>query len=146
MLNNKDAWFTTFNIIKMLNIKRERLRKWIDEGFITPDKKADGVGTKALFSLDSVYRIQLFLELLWIGLTREKAREIAMGITFKNVGTGNDEFKYLTIKTDKIESRMYSTGVEIEKTMPQIEMENRLSVTVLNLLTIKREVDNSISG
>jgi hypothetical protein len=145
MLNIKDNWFTTFDIVKMLNIKRERLRKWIDEGFITPDKKADGVGTKALFSLDSVYKIQLFLELLWIGLTREKAKEIAMGITFKNVGARHDELKYLTIKTDKMELGMYSTEVEIGKTMPQIKMENRLSVTALNLLTIKMEVDKSIS-
>jgi DNA-binding transcriptional MerR regulator len=145
-LRKKDKYYTTFDILKILDIKRERLRKWIDEGFIIPDQKADGVGTKALFSLDSVYRIKFFLELLWIGLTREKAREIAMEITFKNVGTKPEDFKYLTIKTDKTITGMHSTEVEIEKGAPQIDIEKYLSVTVLNLLAIKMEVDRVVSG
>jgi DNA-binding transcriptional MerR regulator len=144
-MRKKDKDYTTFDILKILNIKRERLRKWIDEGFIIPDQKADGVGTKALFSLDSVYRIKLFLELLLIGLTREKAREVAMGITFKNVGTKPEEFKYLTIKTDKIKWRGYSSEEQLEKNIPKMDIENHLSVTILNLLQIKMEIDKAIS-
>ena len=55
--------FTTFDIIKALNIKRGRLRQWQNLGFVKPSiKKPEGQGTKALFSYEDVLFIAFFRE------------------------------------------------------------------------------------
>jgi len=48
--------YTTFQIIKALKIPRERLKDWMEKGFVKPSlQQARGKGTKALFSLLDVY-------------------------------------------------------------------------------------------
>jgi hypothetical protein len=65
--------FSTLDIVKALDIPRERLREWMNRGFIEPSQPAEGQGTKAVFSRDAVYRVALFRELLNKGFTRKKA-------------------------------------------------------------------------
>jgi hypothetical protein len=56
---------TTFHIINTLGIDRGRLREWMKEGFILPSiKKADGVGTKALFDRIDIVALVLFKQLI----------------------------------------------------------------------------------
>ena len=65
---------TTFDIVKILDIPRERLQDWINRGFIYPSRhKAEGKGTKNVFSQWDVYGIALFQKLLWLGLSRGSA-------------------------------------------------------------------------
>ncbi len=46
----------------------------MQKGFITPTKKkAEGVGTKSLFTKSDVYKIELFQEMLRLGFKREEA-------------------------------------------------------------------------
>jgi len=66
--------FSTFEIIKVLGIPRERLREWLKRDFIKPTISADGQGTKAVFTRQDVYGIELFRQLLERGLARDKAR------------------------------------------------------------------------
>jgi hypothetical protein len=71
--------FTTFDIVKRLGIKRERLKDWIGRGFIRPSiQKAKGVGTKSLFDRMDLYFIKLFEFLVKAGLSREVASKQAM--------------------------------------------------------------------
>lgn len=57
--------YTTFQIIKALNIPRERLKDWMEKGFVKPSlQQARGKGTKALFSLLDVYSLALFKHLI----------------------------------------------------------------------------------
>jgi len=57
--------YTTFQIIKALNIPRERLKDWMEKGFVKPSlQQAQGKGTKALFSLLDVYSLALFKHLI----------------------------------------------------------------------------------
>lgn len=57
--------YTTFQIIKALNIPRERLKGWMEKGFVKPSlRQAQGKGTKALFSLLDVYSLALFKHLI----------------------------------------------------------------------------------
>lgn len=65
--------FSTFDVIKALKIPRERLRQWMNLGFIKPTIAADGQGTKAIFTRQDAYRIELFQKLLEIGLQRKLA-------------------------------------------------------------------------
>lgn len=57
--------YTTFQIIKALKIPRERLKDWMEKGFVKPSlQQARGKGTKALFSLLDVYSLALFKHLI----------------------------------------------------------------------------------
>jgi hypothetical protein len=57
--------YTTFQIVKALNIPRERLKDWMEKGFVKPSlQQARGKGTKALFSLLDVYALALFKHLI----------------------------------------------------------------------------------
>jgi hypothetical protein len=65
--------FTTSNITK-LGIKRERLKDWMERGFIEPSiQKAEGQGTKNLFSIFDLYTIMLFNTLIEYGFSRQDA-------------------------------------------------------------------------
>jgi hypothetical protein len=65
--------FSTLDIVKVLEIPRERLRSWMKEGFIRPTTPARGQGTKAVFSRKDIYGISLFDNLLDAGFRREVA-------------------------------------------------------------------------
>jgi hypothetical protein len=63
--------YTTFDIIRALNIPRERLRHWLEEGLVHPSiQKAKGVGDKALFSYQDVVAIALMANLIDIGFSK----------------------------------------------------------------------------
>ena len=65
--------FSTLDIVKVLEIPRERLRSWMKEGFVQPTVPAQGQGTKAVFSRYDIYSISLFDNLLDAGFRREVA-------------------------------------------------------------------------
>lgn len=57
--------FSTLDICKVLEIDRERLRVWMDEGYISPSiQVATGQGTKNIFSREDVYLIALYRMML----------------------------------------------------------------------------------
>jgi len=68
-----DAEFTTFDIVKLFNIKRERLREWMNSGFIKPSQAADGPGTKAKFSIVDILKLAVFIKFIDAGMNRRKA-------------------------------------------------------------------------
>ena len=64
---------STLDIVKVLEIPRERLRSWMKEGFVEATIPAKGQGTKAVFSRYDIYGISLFKNLLDAGFRREIA-------------------------------------------------------------------------
>ena len=83
----KNSKFTTFDIIKTINIPRERLQDWINREFIKPTTPAKGQGTKALFTINDVYQIELFRQLIEFGFKREFANKYIKNGMFKNIPT-----------------------------------------------------------
>lgn len=81
MIKYKDRHrlFTTFEIVKSLKIKRERLRKWLENGYIVPKIHADGHGTKNLFTIWELYQIELFRYLVDHGFSRGEAAMYSQG-------------------------------------------------------------------
>ena len=65
--------FSTFDIVKGLDIQRGRLREWMNYEFISPSVKADGQGTRAVFNLFDVQCVALFRNLIEYGFNREAA-------------------------------------------------------------------------
>ena len=69
--------YSTLDIVKKLDIPRERLREWIDRGFIVPSiERSSGQGTKNLFSRKDVYLIALFEKFLVSGISRKMAARL----------------------------------------------------------------------
>jgi DNA-binding transcriptional MerR regulator len=65
--------FSTLDIVKALDIPRERLREWLVRGYVRPSVSAEGQGTRAIFTRTDVYTVALFRRLLEIGFRREEA-------------------------------------------------------------------------
>jgi hypothetical protein len=67
-------YFTTFDLLKILGIKRERLKHWIEEGYIKAYLQEETPnGNKSYFDIWHVYNIKLFMYLLEGGLSRQEA-------------------------------------------------------------------------
>lgn len=69
-------FYSTFDIEKILKIKRTRLQEWIKNFWIAPSRASGGRGLKASFTIEDLYAIQLFVELLNMNLERFAAAEI----------------------------------------------------------------------
>jgi hypothetical protein len=68
--------YSTLEIVSELGIPRERLRDWMNRGFITPSIPANGQGTKAVFTLSDVCDIAVFKFLVDKGLDRNVASKL----------------------------------------------------------------------
>jgi len=87
-----DNEYSTLEIEKRLGIHRERLRIWIDRGYIEPSiQRAKGQGTKSLFSRLDVYGIGLFRELIGKGFKRDATSRLVKGF----INRGIDAFAYV---------------------------------------------------
>lgn len=68
--------FSTLDIVKLLGIPRERLRVWMDKGFVRPSiQTADKQGEKNLFSVADLHTIEMFKYLTERGYRRERAAD-----------------------------------------------------------------------
>ena len=65
--------YSTLEIVKALGIPRERLRQWMNEGFVRPSQPSPKQGSRALFTRHDVYAIALFRDLIERGLNRKEA-------------------------------------------------------------------------
>jgi len=52
--------YSTFDIVNTMGIKRSTLQDWINRGFIIPNIKASGVGTRAKFTEKELILIKIF--------------------------------------------------------------------------------------
>jgi len=128
--------FTTFDIAKILGIRRGTLQQWIDFGFVEPSvAKAKGRGTKNLFSAEDIFRIEIFRELYSAGFSQKLAGQTAKKIPLVMVGSG-DGLAYIERKSGKKVLRF---------AVPKNEPPNAFSVrTFINLAKIKMDVETSI--
>lgn len=68
--------YSSFDIMKALQIPKEKLRDWIDRGFVPTTKPSPGRGLPAVYSRTDIYGLALFMELISHGFPREKASEM----------------------------------------------------------------------
>jgi hypothetical protein len=67
-------YFSTFEAIKIIGIKRERLKDWLERGFLKPTRVEEtGPGLKAYFDRWGLYMIRLFHHLVEHGISRKEA-------------------------------------------------------------------------
>ena len=64
---------TLTDVSKILDIRIERLREWVNKEFIEPEMKAEGKGYKNLFSDWDILEIKFFSNLVERGFSRKEA-------------------------------------------------------------------------
>ena len=72
----KESTYTVFDISKMMGIKRSTLKQRLERGLIEASvQKAEGQGTKNLFSKQDLYHLVLFQRLFEVGFDQYHASE-----------------------------------------------------------------------
>jgi hypothetical protein len=89
--------FSTLDIVKALSIHRERLRDWMNNGFVVPTTRSEGQGTKAIFTRDDMYMVALFVDLLNKGFKRDKASDLIRKASEVLKNNGSKNLAYIII-------------------------------------------------
>ena len=138
--------YSTFDIERIFKIKKTRLFEWIDPkyNYVVPSQRADGKGSKTLFSIDDLYTLYLFINLLRLGASRLAASEYSKLIDFNNVGEGKKQFKYAYRIEDVVSKPLMSAGAW--KTVPAHKLpaekdDEELFFLRVNLVNIKKQVN-----
>ena len=145
-----NTFYSTFDVEKYLGIKRTRLQEWMNLKFVRPSQASPGQGQKALFSIEDLYGIRLFKELLSFGLNRKIASDIAywvlgfpMQIQEKSADWGQDFLNiYAYYKTENSTelSYLYDYGPKGE-----VHPESNILISmVVELKKIKDLVDKEL--
>jgi hypothetical protein len=71
--------FLSSDVVRILDISQNLLTQWIDRGFVKASQPASGSGTRNVFCIEDLCRIELFKQLLSAGFTRKGAASIAFG-------------------------------------------------------------------
>ncbi|WP_319407472.1 MerR family transcriptional regulator [uncultured Desulfosarcina sp.] len=156
-----DQLYTTFDVVKIIGIKMERLQDWIKRGFIKPSSEEKvGRGIKRYFSKLDLYFIKTFQGLVENGITRQEASYIVWDVqkqpliinALRSAGQPQDVKKLRTepyfIVTEKgwTENNFSRTKL-VYKDELQIRLtENSDSdfVHIVNLSRIKSQIDAAL--
>lgn len=156
--------FTTFDVMRILKIDRERLREWTKKGYIRPSiQEATGTGTKSLFSKADLYRIGLFRKLIAAGIQRDGAAHLVNSISdvylqeFSGVGIPAKKHHYYILfrklrleekGKDNWETQGHTLGRfddnELVLHLGEIETLNYDFSLIINFAKIIKEVNASI--
>ena len=122
--------YSTLDIVKALNIPRERLRDWMIRGFIKPSLPSTGKGTIAVFTKADVFGVALFGKLLEKGFKREMAAEYIEMVLSQNI------YKALNFILFKSVIRNGKRVVEIEeqigKSSLKVEIDEKGNAKVIS--------------
>jgi DNA-binding transcriptional MerR regulator len=135
--------FTTFDIVKKLGVHRSSLKQWMERDLIRPSiQKADGQGTKNLFSLEDLYRIGVFRAFCSTGFGQKEASEMANNINLENIGSG---YRYCIVdveKTDEHDGVFFSIGgSSLTNNIPSQPSKGHYGFLVIDFRTIKDDID-----
>jgi len=138
--------FSKTHIEKIFGTKKTRIQEWMDRNLIEPSiKRAEGKGKIAIFSLNDLYNMNLFLTLITLGLSRLLAASCS-NIDFRRVDKGKNEYGcYLFNRDAKTYPTLNYGGLKLSNGPPSIHMGDRGMIKlVIDLLSIKKEVDQRI--
>jgi len=154
--------FTSWNIMKMLNIQHERFREWLKFGYIRPSiQPAKGTGTKALFNRTDVYVVGAFKQLIENGYSRVHAATCASQIYQKGASSAKyaifrfiyyRNLEWVNVGIRKDDSKKKDVGhLDVKFATNHVDVQNHFSedafwdqLIVLNLEKLRREIDEII--
>lgn len=153
--------FSTGDVVKILEIPRERFREWIVKKFIKPSIQApDGYKSRAIFSLVDVYGAGIFKHLLSKGLNRERSALYVKGfvkygelkeanyILFRmcenqiDISAFGEGVWYIDLKTGNLKNENADMVNKYHtKKLPQKPWE---SIFIINFQLIKNKIDDAV--
>ncbi len=149
--NQQNAKYTTFNLQKAFGWKVDTMKEWMIRGFVVPAIRANGIGTKNLFSRFDIYLAKLFVDLLKQGLSREGASGVTKSIYAQltmictNGHTLDDELAkmaYVVVVKNGERSQISWLSLEDLDKLSQIVKESSIdSVLIVNFWKIVGGVD-----
>jgi len=104
--------FSTLDIVKALNIERERLRDWMTRGYVKPSVEAEGQGTRAVFTAHDAYGVALFRDLVGRGFSRERASAIVKLFMKQKGEPGSKKTSYIIIRESMEGDGVIETTIE----------------------------------
>ena len=134
--------FTTFEAAEKLKIRIERLRDWINRGYIVPDlEQAKGRGTKGRFSHSGLCEIKVFDHLLRRSFSRIVAQGMASLVTAheKEKGTPPKFIWHATISEGDEAGGTWGGG---DKPFPIKNFGEYADVYILNIERIRQTVND----
>ena len=103
--------YSTFDVMRMLEIKRGRFKNWIEEGFIVPCKQdvfPSGL-KRSYFTISGVYLVELFCTLISVGLSRHFAGHVVSACSDKiHHLDGSNMPKYIVIEVGVLDNTTIS--------------------------------------
>ena len=122
--------YSTLDIVKALNIPRERLRDWMIRGFIKPSLPSTGKGTIAVFTKADVFGVALFGKLLEKGFKREMAAEYIEMVLSQNIYKALNFILFKSVIRDG--KRVVEIEEQIGKSSLKVEIDEKGNAKVIS--------------
>jgi hypothetical protein len=132
--------YSTFDVARLFRIDRTRLQEWLKGGYVRPSRKAQGKGTKAVFTRDDMYRLWLFIRLLDVFRSRAVAAEFS-NLDFEHVGPGRGRIKYGRWEFSFTEHVLSGKGELLKEAPSGCPVKGGQVVIAIDLASVKAEVD-----
>ena len=136
--------YTYADVSRLLGVKRVALQEWMSLGYVTPDKKAQGQGTKNYYSKLNLIEIKLFRYFVDSGIVRrEAARRVekfrwafdpALPLNSSDLNT----IRYV-LKKDQLVARVFPKG---DKRLSENPMNDDNSIERVEFVNIGRIIDS----
>ena len=144
------AKYSTLDIVKATSIPIERLRDWLNRGYIEPTLPSLGQGRKALFSDVDIYGIELFQKLISRGFSRQAASELIK--RFTGLGSVLGATTHIIFARRKTDGKEHIDVVHLAgypppdnfNIMPILTQEGVEDVYIVNIQDIRDRVDTEL--
>jgi len=134
--------FSTFDVLKILNIKRGRLVQWMKGDFLPKGQQVPwGKGTKTVFNINELYSIALFKMLVDFGLSRTIAIEYMKDINWQWIIENDRGLLVVHPKKQIVEDKNSKKRYKLEISKGRSFLKNRESLGGLILAKIGFFVD-----
>jgi hypothetical protein len=135
-LDPEQKVFSTFQVMKILGLKRGRLRQWINLGFISSGTKvAWGESYKIVFSIYALYHVRLFQVLVDHGLQRKFAAMFTESIDMKFIKNHRYKFALFRMVEEEVNPNLFKKEESLR------HLKNLKTGTFVNLEEIITYVD-----
>lgn len=152
--------FLASDIRAITGVKRNRLQAWLERSFLVPSiQRAEGHGSRNIWSLEDLYRIAIFKKVTERGLSREIAAGfLSKGIAGKKLSTKELNGLKLLVYFRKdqnigVHAVVYPENSSEKDWMPKFDMVTALQeagfksfddMYIINFVQIRNDVDAKI--
>ena len=140
--------YTYSDVLRFFGINRVTLQDWLFRGYIEPDIKADGKGTRNYYSKENLYQISLFCFLTDHGFYREEAarlvKEFRKERSNRTVGYENPRVLWCVMENNEWSADFFPITAE-ENALRMADAGSDIDLTLsVNIGKIMEETDSLI--